>query len=126
MTIGSHNSYKQAIDPALFKVFQRKDSVSANKIDYEHLPVITQLDMGLRNLEIDIYHDEKGEKYAHTKGLDLAPREARLNDRSSFEAACNSGAQIITTDYYLKNTHFKSDYSVSFDGGTYFRPNPVF
>jgi hypothetical protein len=103
-----------------------KDSVSVNKIDYEHLPVVTQLDMGLRNLEIDIYHDEKGEKYAHPKGLDLALREARLNDRSSFEAACNSGAQIITTDYYLKSTHFKSDYSVSFDGGTYFRPNPVF
>ncbi len=36
--IGSHNSYKQAIDPALFKVFQQMDSVSASKIDYEHIP----------------------------------------------------------------------------------------
>jgi hypothetical protein len=320
--IGSHNSYKQAIDPALFKVFQQKDSLSANKIDYGHVPVITQLDMGLRNLEVDIYPDEKGGKYARPKGLDLAPgqkpydpqgkmrqpgfkilhvpdldfrshyytltdcldelrswsqahpdhapifitlevkgavaksgaspgtqgisaahfdeldktlldklgkehlitpdqirgkyqtlesavlhqnwptlrkakgkflfilddtaakrelylaghpslkgrsmfanaapgtaeagilirnnprdpqikdlvrkgyiirtradsdtREARLNDRGSFEAACISGAQIITTDYYLKSTHFKSDYSVSFDGGTYLRANPIF
>ena len=41
-------------------------------------------------------------------------------------AACTSGAQIITTDYYQKSTHFASDYSVIFDGNTYFRPNPLF
>ncbi|MCU7371203.1 phosphatidylinositol-specific phospholipase C1-like protein [Paucibacter sp. O1-1] len=35
-------------------------------------------------------------------------------------------AQIITTDYYLKSTHFKSDYSVSFDGKKHFRVNPLF
>ncbi|NIJ54504.1 phosphatidylinositol-specific phospholipase C1-like protein [Dyadobacter arcticus] len=321
--IGSHNSYKQAIDTVLFSVFQRKDSVSVSKIDYEHIPITRQLDLGLRNLEIDVYPDDNGGKYAHPKGLDMAPgqkpydpegkmkqpgfkilhvpdldfrshyltlidcledlrkwsdanpdhspifvtlevkgplaqgsgvaaavqgvsaknfdeldkilmdnlgkdhiitpdmvrgkhenlesavlqndwptlknskgrylfilddsgakrdlyvaghpsltgrtmfvnaapgtpeagmmirnnpraaeikdlvkkgyiirtradsdtREARVNDRSSFEAACNSGAQIITTDYYMKSTHFKSDYSVSFEGGTYFRPNPLF
>ena len=319
--IGSHNSYKQAIDPALFKIFQKKDSVSASKIDYEHIPVTEQLDMGLRNLEIDVYSDEKGGKYAHPKGMDMvagqkafdpeskmkepgfkilhipdldfrshyltlveclkdlkrwsnthaghtpifitlevkgsvtqaglpntegispkhldqldqtllgilgndriitpdivrgkhatledailhsswptlkqargkflfilddsgakkdmyiaghpslkgrtmfanaAPgtpeagmlirndpksaeikdlvrkgyiirtradadtREARLNDRSSFEAACNSGAQIITTDYYQKSTHFESNYRVIFEGGTYLRVNPLF
>ncbi len=320
--IGSHNSYKQAIDPLLFRVFRQRDSVSAGKIDYEHIPITDQLTMGLRNLEIDIYADEKGGKYAHPKGLDMvknqapydpehkmdqpgfkilhitdldfrshyltltdcldqlrawsdahpghtpvfvtlegkdqaiplpgstvpekftAPlfdeldknlrdhlgakhlitpddvrgkfgtleeavlksnwptvkqakgkflfilddraakrtlymeghpsltgrvmftnadpntpeaatmirnnpkdpeiitlvkkgyiirtradsdtQQARQNDRSSFEAACNSGAQIITTDYYLKSTHFKSDYSVSFTGSTYFRINPLF
>ena len=32
--IGSHNSYKQAIAPTLFKAFQKMDSVSASKIDY--------------------------------------------------------------------------------------------
>ncbi|WP_254640017.1 phosphatidylinositol-specific phospholipase C1-like protein [Chitinophaga sp. GbtcB8] len=71
--IGSHNSYKKAIDPALFKVFQQKDSVSASKIDYEHIPLTAQLDMGLLNLEIDAYADEKGGRYAHPKGLDWAP-----------------------------------------------------
>jgi len=50
--IGSHNSYKKAIDPALFKVLQRKDSVSVSKIDYEHVSIIDQLDMGLLNLEL--------------------------------------------------------------------------
>jgi hypothetical protein len=320
--IGSHNSYKQAIDPALFKVFQQRDSISASKIDYEHVPLTAQLDMGLRNLEIDVYADEKGGKYAHPKGLswaqgqapydsagvmnipgfkvlhipdldfrsdgltlkdclyklknwsekhpDHAPvfitleakdqasknpeltvpekfttqtfdeldkaiednlgkehlitpdmvrgkyntlenavlhnnwptfkaakgkflfilddndskraiyiaghpslkgrilfanalpgtpeaatmilndpnnpdikrlvekgyiirtradadtRQARANDKTDFIAACNSGAQIITTDYYKKSTHFKSDYEVSFEGGKYVRVNPLF
>lgn len=320
--IGSHNSYKQTIDPALFRLFQQKDSVSASKIDYEHISIIGQLNMGLLNLEIDIYADEKGGKYAHPKGLDWAAnqksydpegkmkapgfkifhmvdldfrshyltftdclldlrkwseahpdhhpifitleakdqpsknpaltipekftektfdevdktllkylgkehlitpdmvrgkfetleaavlqnnwptlkeakgkfifvlddkeskralyiaghpslkgrvlfadadpgtpeaafmirnnskspeirdlvkkgyiirtradadtQQARNNDRSSFEAACNSGAQIITTDYFVKSTHFKSDYAVSFEGNTYFRLNPLF
>ncbi len=320
--IGSHNSYKKAIDPALFKVFQLRDSVSASKIDYEHIPLADQLNMGLLNLEIDVYADEKGGKYAHPKGLDLAKgqppfdpegkmqepgfkvfhiqdldfrsnfltlkdglqqlkawsaahpdhnpvfitlepkdepikipgftvpekftentfaeldkslednlgkenlitpdmvkgnyktledavlhgnwptlkaakgkflfildaknskramymaghpslkgrvlfadadpgtpeaaamirnnpndpeikglvkkgyiirtrsdgdtQQARKNDKSDFIAACNSGAQIITTDYYLKSTHFKSDYVVSFEGNKYFRVNPLF
>ena len=320
--IGSHNSYKQAIDPALFKVLEQKDSVSVSKIDYEHVSIIDQLDMGLLNLEIDIYADAKGGKYANPKGLswavnqkefdtegrmkepgfkifhmvdvdfrshyltftdclqalkkwseahpdhlpvfitmeakddasknqdltvpekftaktfeevdktlldnlgkenlitpdmvrgkyrtleeavmknnwptvrqakgkfvfilddkgskrdlyiaghpslngrvlfanadpgtpeaailfrndsklpeikelvkkgyivrtraDADTQQARNNDNSNFTAACNSGAQIITTDYYLKSTHFKSDYVVNFEGKTFFRVNPVF
>lgn len=70
--IGSHNSYKQAIDPALFAVFKKRDSVSAGKVDYSHISFSEQLDLGLRNLEIDVYADEKGGKYAHPKGLDWA------------------------------------------------------
>lgn len=320
--IGSHNSYKKAIDPALYKMFRQRDSVSASKIDYEHISIAEQLDMGLLNLEVDVYADAKGGKYAHPKGLDwvkgqapydekgvmnepgfkvlhipdldfrndyltlknllaelrtwsekhphhypvfitLEPkdgaskskeitepepfttevfdqldkalidglgkehlitpdmvrgkyktleeailhdnwptvkavegkfafildakdakrelyiaghpalkdrvvftnsdpgtpeaammirndpndpeikdlvekgyiirtradsdtREARLNDRSGFIAACNSGAQIITTDYYRKSTHFKSDYEISFEGKKYCRLNPLF
>jgi len=70
--IGSHNSYKKAIDPALFKLFQSKDSINASKIDYEHISLTDQLNMGLLNLEIDIYADEKGGRYAHPKGLQWA------------------------------------------------------
>lgn len=317
--IGSHNSYKQAIDPLLFKAFTQKDSAAASSIDYEHIPITAQLDLGLRNLEIDVYPDEKGGKYANPKGLQMVAgqkpydpegkmkqpgfkvlhvpdldfrthyftlidclqglkawsdahpdhtpvyitlevkgkvanagqaegitakdfdnldeillghlgekhiltpdqvrgkfeslesavlhdnwptlkeakakfvfvlddsgskrdmyiaghpslrgrtmfanampgtpeaaflirnnakaseipdlvkkgylirtradsdtREARKNDKSTFKAACQSGAQIITTDYYQKSTHFNSDYSVSFEGSTYFRKNPLF
>lgn len=71
--IGSHNSYKQAIDPKLFKVLHQADSATFNKIDYEHATLTEQLDLGLRGLEIDVYADAQGGKYAHPKGLDLAP-----------------------------------------------------
>lgn len=71
--IGSHNSYKKAIDPALFRMFQQRDSVSASKIDYEHISLTEQLEMGLLNLEIDVYADPLGGKYAHPKGLQWVP-----------------------------------------------------
>ncbi|TDW97047.1 Ca2+-dependent phosphoinositide-specific phospholipase C [Dinghuibacter silviterrae] len=70
--IGSHNSYKQAIAPALFRLIMAKDSVHAPAIEYSHVPLSEQLDLGLRNLEIDVYADEKGGKYAHPKGLNWA------------------------------------------------------
>ncbi|MBB6499329.1 phosphatidylinositol-specific phospholipase C1-like protein [Pedobacter cryoconitis] len=71
--IGSHNSYKRAIDPGLFKVLQKRDSVGMSRIDYSHISLTEQLNMGLLNLEIDVYADSLGGKYAHPKGLDLAP-----------------------------------------------------
>lgn len=67
--IGSHNSYKKAIDPKLFKLVQSRDSVGMSKIDYEHISLTDQLNLGLLNLEIDVYSDEKGGRYAHPKGL---------------------------------------------------------
>ncbi len=71
--IGSHNSYKKAIEPALYKVISAKDSLKQlSGLEYEHIAISEQLTMGLRNLEIDIYADTKGGKYAHPKGLDLA------------------------------------------------------
>lgn len=57
---------------------------------------------------------------------DSDTKEARNNDKSTFEAACKSGAQIITTDYYQKSTHFKSNYVISFTGNTYLRADPIF
>jgi Phosphoinositide phospholipase C, Ca2+-dependent len=71
--IGSHNSYRRAIEPQLIKVLAVKDTLHQLKhIEYDHIPIAEQLDMGLRNLEIDIYPDSKGGRYAHPKGLDMA------------------------------------------------------
>jgi hypothetical protein len=78
--IGSHNSYKKAIDPALFKLFMQKDSANASKIDYEHIAIDKQLDLGLCNLEIDVYADEKGSRFAHPKGLEMAKQQPYNTD----------------------------------------------
>lgn len=70
--IGSHNSYKQAIDPALFSLLTRTDSVRFKAIEYSHVSLTDQLNLGLQSLEIDIYADAKGGKYARPLGLNLA------------------------------------------------------
>jgi hypothetical protein len=57
---------------------------------------------------------------------DADTREARTNDYSRFKTACASGAQIISTDYYIKTTLFPSDFLIQFDGKTYLRRNPLF
>lgn len=71
--IGSHNSYRQNIEPDLYNFIQAKDtSRSLKGLQYTHISITDQLNKGLRNLEIDVQADPKGGKYAHPKGLDLA------------------------------------------------------
>jgi len=101
--IGSHNSYKKAIDPHLFKIFSQKDSVSASKIDYAHIGVVEQLDIGLRNLEIDVYSDSKGGKYAHPRGLDWAKGQA------PFDAAGEMNAPGFKV-FHVQDLDFRSDF----------------
>lgn len=70
--IGSHNSYKKAIAPKLFEYLVEKDSTkSIYGLQYEHIPILEQLNMGLRNIELDVYADAKGGRFAHPKGMDL-------------------------------------------------------
>ena len=107
--IGSHNSYKKAIDPHLFKVFSQKDSVSASRIDYEHIGVTEQLDKGLRNLEIDVYADAKGGKYAHPRGLDWAKDQAPYDENHEMDAP---GFKV----FHVQDLDFRSDF-LTFKGG---------
>ena len=68
--IGSHNSYKQPIDAPLMQLLKKNDSTSIKALEYSHKSLSEQLNLGLRGLEIDIYADAKGGKYAHPKGLE--------------------------------------------------------
>ena len=52
---------------------------------------------------------------------DADTQEARKNDYGRFEKAKASGAQVITTDYYLPSKLFKSDFKVIFEDGSYQR-----
>lgn len=66
--IGSHNSFKRAIDPKLYDLMITAVP-KAKGLDYAHPPLKDQLNLGLRNLELDIYHDPEGGKYAKPLGL---------------------------------------------------------
>ena len=67
--VGSHNSYKKAIDPELMQILYKEDSNLALTLEYEHLPIRDQLDLGMRNLEIDIFHDPEGGRYKSPLGV---------------------------------------------------------
>lgn len=60
--IGSHNSYKQQLPDAWY---QRVEAlgVPTAALHYQHPPLTTQLNMGLRLLELDILADPKGGLY---------------------------------------------------------------
>jgi len=55
--IGSHNSYKRAIDSALFALLKEKNPDVAPGLEYSHVSYGEQLELGLRDLEIDVYGD---------------------------------------------------------------------
>lgn len=105
--IGSHNSYKEAIDPALFKEFQKKNPEAAEKIDYEHIALKDQLDMGLLNLEIDVYADSKGGKYAHPKGLDWVKGQPPFDPNGEMKKPGFKVFHIVDLDFRSHCLTFK-------------------
>jgi hypothetical protein len=62
---------------------------------------------------------EKG--YMVRTRADANTIEARTNDFSRFEKAKASGAQVITTDYYIPSKLFPSNFKVVFKDGSYER-----
>lgn len=68
--LGSHNSYHTGIDPELFTYLEKKyGDKRLEGLEYAHLPIERQLDMGLRALEIDVVSDPQGGLYAHPFGM---------------------------------------------------------
>ncbi|MDO6519353.1 phosphatidylinositol-specific phospholipase C1-like protein [Zobellia uliginosa] len=68
--IGSHNSYKIAIEKPLFDYLWQKNPAMSG-LEYGHIPLSKQLDLGLRGLELDVFHDPKGGHYSNPKGLEI-------------------------------------------------------
>jgi hypothetical protein len=70
MTVGTHNSYKQAISPRLYALI-RAGHPAADAIDYHHPTLTAQLDDGARGLELDVAYDPLGGRFAHPIGPKL-------------------------------------------------------
>ncbi|WP_266170847.1 phosphatidylinositol-specific phospholipase C1-like protein [Dyella subtropica] len=66
--IGTHNSYKQSMPPAEWAAHHARDPQGADGIDYGHRPIPEQLDHGARTIELDVYYDPQGGRYAHPPG----------------------------------------------------------
>ena len=74
--IGSHNSYKQAIEPALLQILQKETSKSFEDLQYAHISITEQLEKyDLRNLEIDVVYDPKGGRFANPLGISILKQQ---------------------------------------------------
>lgn len=69
--IGSHNSYKIPIEKPLYNYLLSVDSMKAKSLEYGHVSLQEQLNLGLRNLELDVFHDPAGGRFSKPKGLDI-------------------------------------------------------
>lgn len=83
--IGSHNSYKSAMPAPILDYLQKINPAAANSLEYEHLPLSEQLDLGLRNLELDVFHDPIGGKYANPKSLAMLPEGTIFDSKKELQ-----------------------------------------
>ncbi|PPU65443.1 hypothetical protein XcodCFBP4690_05590 [Xanthomonas codiaei] len=82
--IGSHNSYHAGFAPSEAAVLKQLDPSLFAALDYRHLALTRQLDDGVRQLELDVFADAQGGRYAHPAivaqiakaGLAAAPASA--------------------------------------------------
>ena len=62
--IGSHNSYHAGLLPGVRAFLAKEKPDSLRGLDYAHPPLNQQFDSGIRQIELDVYADSKGGRYA--------------------------------------------------------------
>lgn len=67
--IGSHNSYHLGLAPSETAWLTKLNPKSAAGLDYRHPALDVQLSNGVRQVEIDVYADVNGGRYAHPANL---------------------------------------------------------
>jgi len=72
--IGSHNSYHAGFPPSARKLMEIKNPKGLHGLDYHHAPLADQLSGGVRQIEIDVYADTKGGRYAHPAILNMVAK----------------------------------------------------
>jgi hypothetical protein len=68
--IGTHNSYHAGLAPSEAKLMQANNAALYQALDYSHRPLDQQFDAGIRQIELDVYADSEGGRYAHPAGVD--------------------------------------------------------
>jgi Phosphoinositide phospholipase C, Ca2+-dependent len=66
--IGSHNSYHAGLLPGIARLVEQMDPKEFASLDYAHAGLDTQLSHGVRQIELDIFADSQGGRFAHPKG----------------------------------------------------------
>ncbi|MDO3694603.1 phosphatidylinositol-specific phospholipase C1-like protein [Wenyingzhuangia sp. chi5] len=111
--IGSHNSYKIPIEQPLWEYLYQIDSVRAKTLQYGHIPIIKQLNLGLRNLELDVLYDPNGGRFTHPKGLEIVKS---LGDKPLLYDEDKKLRQPGLKMFHIQDIDFRSHYLLFKDG----------
>ncbi len=68
LSVGTHNSYKTAIPDAEMAQLRARSKRGAIVLDYAHRPLEEELNDGARQLELDVYIDAEGGRFADPLG----------------------------------------------------------
>ena len=63
--IGSHNSYHAGFAPSERRFLEQAAPKTLRGLDYSHAPLADQLNGGVRQIEIDVFNDPAGGRFAH-------------------------------------------------------------
>ena len=105
--IGSHNSYKSQMDPELLEYLSEVNPKASQSLAYAHIPLEDQLDLGLRNLELDVFHDPEGGRYSDPKGLEIIQSAGgNIPDYDPGDTLSKPGLKL----FHVQDLDFQSHY----------------
>jgi hypothetical protein len=78
--IGTHNSYHAGLAAGEAKLMLEKNPKLFRALEYRHRPLDQQLTSGVRQIELDIYADSEGGRYAHPMGPDAVAAAGLASD----------------------------------------------
>lgn len=90
--LGTHNSYHLRLRDDLFQLLSDFDAELALSLDYAHVPLQEQFDtQGIRQIELDIFHDPEGGRYANRNALALVGEDVA----SGIPALSEPGLKVL-------------------------------
>jgi hypothetical protein len=78
--IGTHNSYHAGLSVSEAELMKQKNPRLYQALDYRHRRVDLQLSSGVRQIELDIFADAEGGRYAHPSGPDAVAAAGLAKD----------------------------------------------
>ncbi len=96
--IGSHNSYKRKIPVELLAHIENHNAKLARSINYYHYDLYSQLDSGLRQLEIDVLADPDGGLYENPLAIKILKEfDKTIGEQQGFyqNAMLASGMKVL-------------------------------
>lgn len=94
--MGSHNSYRSYAPPPILAQMTRTRPDAARVFGYQHPVLARQLDLGVRQIELDVFADPGGGRFAEPMGEAIAPGGL---DRSAMLAPGFKVLHIPGVDY---------------------------